>query len=671
MKTGKSFIVAAFAALFAAQLTAKTFEIGSPDGRLQARVSDGAALKLDVLDGGSKLLENVEIALDTDKGELGKNATVASCDIKNFRGTIDTVWGINKTVKDEYNQMTLDFKLYKLVVRAYDDAVAYRFISKFDGDKMIVRGETLDIPLAKSDKLIAHIEGGVMSSSERPWTRTTVEQLADNKKAHSVSIPLIMDRGAAKVALVESDVANYPSLRVMAGGKGLETKISKYPKKLEVKNHMRIATEAEDFIAKTVPARDFPWRAFIVARNDADLAVNDTVFRLAKPCAIKDTSWIKPGTCVWEWWNNWNLDGVDFESGVNENTYRYLIDFAAKNSIPYVIFDASWLTGKDAGEMIDTDEALARGKTFIDVPGLIAYAKEKNVKIILWVLAKSMAKYPVEAYDVMKKWGAAGLKIDFTDRDDQDAMEFYELMAKLGAEREMLVDMHGCAKPVGQFRTWPNLINFEGVHGNEVNKWAKTITPSHNVDLVFTRMLAGPMDYTPGGIRNSAQKDFNVCWNLPQVQGTRAHQMSMFILYYAPLQMLCDYASAYNQYPELLKYMAETPTTWDESRVIAGEIGKYVVVARRSGNDWYVGGMCDWDGKEIDIDLSKILSPDTSYKAEIISDGANASKIATDYKYTVKTVSGADVLKMKMASGGGFAIKLTPKMFDFFGLDIF
>ena len=567
--------------------------------------------------------------------------------------------------------MTLDFKLYKLVVRAYDDAVAYRFISKFDGDKMIVRGETLDIPLAKSDKLIAHIEGGVMSSSERPWTRTTVEQLADNKKAHSVSIPLIMDRGAAKVALVESDVANYPSLRVMAGGKGLETKISKYPKKLEVKNHMRIATEAEDFIAKTVPARDFPWRAFIVARNDADLAVNDTVFRLAKPCAIKDTSWIKPGTCVWEWWNNWNLDGVDFESGVNENTYRYLIDFAAKNSIPYVIFDASWLTGKDAGEMIDTDEALARGKTFIDVPGLIAYAKEKNVKIILWVLAKSMAKYPVEAYDVMKKWGAAGLKIDFTDRDDQDAMEFYELMAKLGAEREMLVDMHGCAKPVGQFRTWPNLINFEGVHGNEVNKWAKTITPSHNVDLVFTRMLAGPMDYTPGGIRNSAQKDFNVCWNLPQVQGTRAHQMSMFILYYAPLQMLCDYASAYNQYPELLKYMAETPTTWDESRVIAGEIGKYVVVARRSGNDWYVGGMCDWDGKEIDIDLSKILSPDTSYKAEIISDGANASKIATDYKYTVKTVSGADVLKMKMASGGGFAIKLTPKMFDFFGLDIF
>ena len=567
--------------------------------------------------------------------------------------------------------MTLDFKLYKLVVRAYDDAVAYRFISKFDGDKMIVRGETLDIPLAKSDKLIAHIEGGVMSSSERPWTRTTVEQLADNKKAHSVSIPLIMDRGAAKVALVESDVANYPSLRVMAGGKGLETKISKYPKKLEVKNHMRIATEAEDFIAKTVPARDFPWRAFIVARNDADLAVNDTVFRLAKPCAIKDTSWIKPGTCVWEWWNNWNLDGVDFESGVNENTYRYLIDFAAKNSIPYVIFDASWLTGKDAGEMIDTDEALAQGKTFIDVPGLIAYAKEKNVKIILWVLAKSMAKYPVEAYDVMKKWGAAGLKIDFTDRDDQDAMEFYELMAKLGAEREMLVDMHGCAKPVGQFRTWPNLINFEGVHGNEVNKWAKTITPSHNVDLVFTRMLAGPMDYTPGGIRNSAQKDFNVCWNLPQVQGTRAHQMSMFILYYAPLQMLCDYASAYNQYPELLKYMAETPTTWDESRVIAGEIGKYVVVARRSGNDWYIGGMCDWDGKEIDIDLSKILSPDTSYKAEIISDGANASKIATDYKYTVKTVSGADVLKMKMASGGGFAIKLTPKMFDFFGLDIF
>ena len=365
------------------------------------------------------------------------------------------------------------------------------------------------------------------------------------------------------------------------------------------------------------------------------------------------------------------MQGVDFEAGINEQTYRYLIDFAAENSIPYVLFDAGWLTGKDAGEMVETDEKLAEGKTFIDVKGLIDYAKSKDVKVILWVLAKSMEKYPQKAFDVMKGWGADGLKIDFTDRDDQTAMEFYENMARMAAERQMVIDMHGCAKPVGQFRTWPNLINFEGVLGGEVNKWSKAITPSHNIDLVFTRMLMGPMDYTPGGLRNTAKGDFSPCYNFPEVQGTRAHQTAMYILYFAPLQMLCDSASEYLKSPEILKFMAETPTTWDETRVLEGKIGKYVVIARRSGEDWYIGGMCDWDGKEVDIDLSKILLPDTEYKAEIISDGANAGRVGTDFKYCVKSLTSADKLKLKMAPGGGFAVKLSPKNFEIFGIEIF
>ena len=517
---GKTYLIGmAAAALMAFQVSAETFKLSSPDGKLQAEVSDGSKLTLNISADGKKLLDNVEFAMLTDKGDMGKNSTALSCDYSNHRGKIDTVWGIEKSVKDEYNQMVINFKKFKVVVRAFDDAVAYRFVSNLGDGKMIVNDETLNIPLSDSDKLIAHIEKGVQTSFEKPYTRLTFGELK-KQNPHSVSLPLIVDKGSAKIALVESDVSHYPGLRVAAGKNGAVSKISKYPKAFKVKVHNRFASEFEDYIASTVASREFPWRAFVVARNDSDLADNQTVFKLAKPCAISDTSWIKPGSCVWEWWNNWNLQGVDFESGVNEQTYRYLIDFAAENSIPYVLFDAGWLTGKDAGEMVDTDEKLAEGKTFIDVKGLIDYAKSKNVKVILWVLAKSMEKYPQKAFDVMKGWGAAGLKIDFTDRDDQTAMEFYENMARMAAERQMVLDMHGCAKPVGQHRTWPNLINFEGVLGGEVNKWSKAITPSHNIDLVFTRMLMGPMDYTPGGLRNTAKGDFSPCYNFPEVQGT-------------------------------------------------------------------------------------------------------------------------------------------------------
>lgn len=668
---GKTYLIGmAAAALMAFQVSAETFKLSSPDGKLQAEVSDGAKLTLNISADGKKLLDNVEFAMLTDKGDMGKNSTALSCDYSNHRGTIDTVWGIEKSVKDEYNQMVINFKKFKVVVRAFDDAVAYRFVSNLGDGKMIVNDETLNIPLSDSDKLIAHIEKGVQTSFEKPYTRLTFGELK-KQNPHSVSLPLIVDKGSAKIALVESDVSHYPGLRVAAGKNGAVSKISKYPKAFKVKVHNRFASEFEDYIASTVASREFPWRAFIVARNDSDLADNQTVFKLAKPCAISDTSWIKPGSCVWEWWNNWNLQGVDFEAGINEQTYRYLIDFAAENSIPYVLFDAGWLTGKDAGEMVETDEKLAEGKTFIDVKGLIDYAKSKDVKVILWVLAKSMEKYPQKAFDVMKGWGADGLKIDFTDRDDQTAMEFYENMARMAAERQMVIDMHGCAKPVGQFRTWPNLINFEGVLGGEVNKWSKAITPSHNIDLVFTRMLMGPMDYTPGGLRNTAKGDFSPCYNFPEVQGTRAHQAAMYVVYFAPLQMLCDSASEYLKSPEILKFMAETPTTWDETKVLEGKIGKYVVIARRSGEDWYIGGMCDWDGKEVDIDLSKILLPDTEYKAEIISDGANAGRVGTDFKYCVKSLTSADKLKLKMAPGGGFAVKLSPKNFEIFGIEIF
>ena len=669
---GKTYLIGmAAAALMAFQVSAETFKLSSPDGKLQAEVSDGAKLTLNISADGKKLLDNVEFAMLTDKGDMGKNSTALSCDYSNHRGTIDTVWGIEKSVKDEYNQMVINFKKFKVVVRAFDDAVAYRFVSNLGDGKMIVNDETLNIPLSDSDKLIAHIEKGVQTSFEKPYTRLTFGELK-KQNPHSVSLPLIVDKGSAKIALVESDVSNYPGLRVAAGKNGAVSKISKYPKAFKVKVHNRFASEFEDYIASTVASREFPWRAFIVARNDSDLADNQTVFKLAKPCAISNTSWIKPGSCVWEWWNNWNLEGVDFKTGLNEETYRYLIDYAAENNIPYVLFDAGWLTGADVGEMDkNIDEAMRSGKPFVDVPALIKYAHEKDVKILLWVLAQSIDKYAVEGFDRMKQWGADGVKIDFTDRDDQQAIEFFERMSKLAAERKMVVDFHGCPKPAGLQRTYPNTINFEGVHGCEFNKFSPGLEPSHNIDLVYTRMLQGPMDYTPGAMTNVAQKEFKTCSNQPQAKGTRAHMVSMYVLYYAPVQMMCDSATEYLKAPDILNFIANTPTTWDDTKALDGKIGEFVVVARRSGDNWYVGGMNDWNEREVEIDFSKILPEDTEYKAEIIRDSVNSNKLARDYKREFKDVDSTTKMKITMKKGGGFAIKLTPKEFEIFGVGLF
>lgn len=662
----------AFAWLFCASAIAETFSVKSPDGKLEAIVNDGSKLTFTLKADGKTLMNECVIGMDTDKGKIGVDAKATGSALTSHDGVIDAPWGIRKQIKDKYNQLEIDFKGYKLIVRAYDEAVAYRFSTDLGSGDMIVFDETLKFPFADSDRIIAHFVKGPQDSFERAFIRGTV---ADMKNHHSASMPFLYMKDGYTVAMVESDLWGYPGIRVNYPKLASmpQALFSKKPKTLvQSSNFIRKVGEEEKYIAKTSATREFPWRAFIVARKDIDLADNDTVYKLARPSVIKDTSWIKPGTCVWEWWNNWNLEGVDFKTGLNEETYRYLIDYAAENNIPYVLFDAGWLTGADVGEMDkNIDEAMRSGKPFVDVPALIKYAHEKDVKILLWVLAQSIDKYAVEGFDRMKQWGADGVKIDFTDRDDQQAIEFFERMSKLAAERKMVVDFHGCPKPAGLQRTYPNTINFEGVHGCEFNKFSPGLEPSHNIDLVYTRMLQGPMDYTPGAMTNVAQKEFKTCSNQPQAKGTRAHMVSMYVLYYAPVQMMCDSATEYLKAPDILNFIANTPTTWDDTKALDGKIGEFVVVARRSGDNWYVGGMNDWNEREVEIDFSKILPEDTEYKAEIIRDSVNSNKLARDYKREFKDVDSTTKMKITMKKGGGFAIKLTPKEFEIFGVGLF
>ncbi len=653
-------LLIACSSLFAPQLFAETFTVKSPDGKLQAVVNDGSQLTLSVSADGKTVLAPFAIGMKTDRADFGKNVKAKGSTSSSYKGEIAATYGIRSKIEDNYNQTEIDFDKYKLVVRAYNEAIAYRFASDFDGE-ITVFSETLDLPLSVDDKIIGHAVNGVQDSFERFFLR---ESVADMKKHHSYSLPFLAQKNGYTVAVVDSDVFDYPALRFAASSDSKpEAWFSKAPKTFKQRNKFtRTVDQSFDYIAKTKGKRSFPWRGFIVARKDIDLADNDTVYKLAEPSRLADTSWIKPGTCAWEWWSDCQLEGAGFVGGVNEQTYRYYADFAAENNIPYILLDAGWLTGVDVSEMKDgIDEALISGKTAIDVPGIIKYAHSKGVKVLLWCLGQSMDKYGEKAFPLMASWGADGVKIDFIDRDDQQAQGFYERMARLAAENKMVVDFHGCAKPAGIQRTYPNVVNFEAVRGCEFNKFSEGLEPSHNIDLVFTRMLQGPMDYTPGALDNVSKKNFRKSFSFPQMKGTRSQMAAMYVLFYAPVQMLCDSASEYKKYPDILHFIANTPTTWDDTKALEGKIGEYVVVARRKGDSWYIGGMSDWKGRTVEIDLSQILESDTDYKAEIIRDSVNSDRLPRDYKREVKEVNSESRMKIEMKSGGGFAIKLTPK----------
>ena len=661
--------------LSATSLMSAEYEVKSPDGKLSAKVVDGEILKFSVSADGKKMLEDCAISMSTDKGELGVNALVKSSKPTSNTGYIDTVYGTKNRVSDNFNQLELDFGKYTLFVRAYNDAVAYRFATRFDGE-MIVKNECLELSSLKAkDKVIAHVVKEVKDSFESPYTRGTADMM---KSEHSATLPFIFEKEGMKVALVQSAWSDYPALRI-AWNKNtskLSSFFAKTPKELgynfnpkawSVERYgMLIVKKEENYIAKTKGTRVFPWRAFVVARNDIDLVDNDTVFRLAEPSKIADTSWIKTGTAVWDWWVCWLTEDSDFDIGINDDMYKYYVDFASENKIPFVVVDAGWNTGFRAfGEIAYKPENYMLEKPVVDIQGLVKYGNKKGVKIIIWVPSQVFYFYPEKALETFKKWGVAGMKIDYSNRDDQMIIQLIEKISHRASELGLLIDWHGCPVLPGFQRTYPNVINFEGVFGGEMNKFGKPCTPSHNVDLLFTRMLMGPMDYTSGGMRNCTNNTWVKSYAQPYVQGTRAHMLSHYVLFNEPLKMLSDMPSEYRKYPEQLKFMAEVPTSWDESKVLDGKIGEYVVVARRKGDVWYIAGMSDWNGKSVEIDLSKILSKKI-YEAEIFTDSVNANKIATDCKRELKNVRNTDTIKILMKSGGGFVIKLSPRNFWFF-----
>jgi alpha-glucosidase len=432
-------------------------------------------------------------------------------------------------------------------------------------------------------------------------------------------------------------------------GGGLAGLFPNYPLTTEMeRDRTERVTAREPWIARTRGTREFPWRVIAVARKDTDLLETDIVYRLASEPVVSDTSWIRAGKVAWDWWNFNNVYGVPFRAGVNTDTYTHYIDFAAENGIEYVILDEGWYTLGDLTSVVPA----------IDMAAIAAHARSQNVGLIMWVVWKTLDQQMDVALDQFVKWGVKGIKVDFMQRDDQWMVNFYERVAREAARRHLLVDFHGAYKPTGLYRTYPNVLTSEGVQGLEQDKWSKDVTPDHDVTFPFLRMMAGPVDYTPGGMLNATKADFQPVFNRPMTQGTRCHQLAMYVVYESPLQMLADAPSNYRREPESLAFLSRVPVTWDETRVLDAKVGEYILVARRHGAEWYVGAMTSWTPRQLEVDLGFL--GDGQWAAEVYRDGPNADRAAVDYVRETQRVTRSQRLRIQLAPGGGWVARLTP-----------
>src|SRR6266567_140115 len=625
-----------------------SYDLRSPDGRIEIRIRSAGELRYDVVLKGLAILENSTLSLDVEHKKLGLQPKVVDAKPRSSdEVVVPVVRQKFAKIRDHYNELKLNMEGgYAVVFRAYNEGVAYRFETSIPQEKVKIYGEESTFNFSANDIVYYPQEDSFFSHNERKYLPQHLREIAPEFLA---TLPAVVDVGeGAKVAIAESDVDSYPGLWLRGtGGNALAATFPPYPLKESLtRDRDYRVVESADYIAVTAGTRTFPWRIIGVADQDGDLLTNQIVYLLEKPSQVQDTSWIKPGKVAWDWWNANNVYGVDFKAGINTATYKYYIDFAAKYGIPYIILDEGWYK---LGNLLDVVPEL-------NLEELMTYAKQKNVGIILWVVWKTLDDQLIPALDLFEKWGVKGIKVDFMQRSDQILIDYYHKVSRETAKRKMLVDFHGDQKPATMTRTWPNLISTEGVRGMEWSKWSADAEPKHNVTLPFTRMFLGPIDYTPGAMLNAQKDMFAPIFKRPMALGTRCHQLAMYVVFESPLQMLSDSPSNYLREPDAMEFLAPVPTVWDDTKVVAAKMGDYVVIARRHGQDWYVGAMTDWTARELDVDLSFL--PEGNFQMEAFQDGANADRMASDYKKIKMQVNKSIKLKIKLAPGGGWAARI-------------
>lgn len=622
---------------------ARNYRIESPDKKICLEVNIDEQIFWSVKVDGEQILNPSPIALQLEKETPGDNPRLLKSAIKEINETTQAVVPCKfRNVVDQCNEMLLKFKGdYAVRFRAYNNGVAYRIEVGKKGE-LIVKDEVCRLNFVKGCSVLFPEEKSFNSGYERLYTDTLLAAISEKQFC---SLPaLVTTADGIKAGITETGQSDYPGMFLQGtGSDALKAIFPKVPLKIENLTYKsEKIIENAPYIAKTSGSKVLPWRCLMFAREDKQLIENNLPYILAEKNVLEDVSWIKPGKVAWEWWSASNVFGVNFKSGINTETYKYYIDFAAKYGIEYIIMDGGW---SDRVQLDKPSEG-------VDVKEIIRYGKEKGVGVILWMTGMSLDNNMDKYLDIFAGWGAAGIKVDFLNRADQLIVRYYEEIAAATAKRKMLVEFHGAFKTNGLQRKYPNIVNFEGVYGGEMNKVSNKVTPAHNVTIPFTRMLAGPMDYTPGAMRNETAKGYSVNWNIPMSQGTRCQQAAMYVVYEAPLQMLCDNSSLYLREPEYTHFIAQIPVTWDETVALAGKAKEYLVVARKNGSNWYIGGMTDWTAREIEVDLSFI--GEGNWEIEYVSDGINADRYPSDYGLHREKL-GNNKLKISMAPGGGYS----------------
>jgi alpha-glucosidase len=640
-----------------AQQKQKVFSLASPNGKVALSVVVGKKITWAVNHQADSIIIPSAISLELESGEvLGENPIVISSKIMIINETFKAINYKKDSVKNNYNQLLLNIKGgYGVVFRAYNDGVAYRFFTNRK-DSLVIKKEEANFNFNKDYKTLVPY---VRDLREHDKWSMAFEALYDDinisqfvKDSLAFLPALIKLENNKKAVLLEADLEDYPGMFITKNesGTGFKGVQAGYPLAEEIGGFMRLnymVRKRAGYIARVSGKKDFPWRAVVISENDKDLANNDMVQKLASPSRIADVSWIKPGKVAWDWWNDWNISHVDFKSGINTPTYKYYIDFAAANKLEYIIMDEGWAT---KGDIMSINPAIA-------LQELIDYGKKKNVGIIVWSTWLGLHDKLDAAFGKYSAMGIKGFKIDFMDRDDEKMVSSLYTIATKAAEYHLVLDYHGMYKPTGLQRSFPNILNFEGVKGIENAKWTPNDDmPLYDVTIPFIRMMAGPMDYTPGAMRNATKSAFRPDGSMPMSQGTRCHQLAIYTVFEAPLQMLCDNPIAYMKEQESTDFIAKVPINFDETVALDSRVGEYVALARRKGDTWFVGAMTNWTARDMELDFSFL--GEGNYEAEIFKDGVNAERDATDYKKELITVNAGSKIKVHLASGGGWTARI-------------
>lgn len=634
----------------------KKYVLSSPDGTLKVEISAGNELAYQVMHGNDTILSHSNIGLVLENGTIvGKTPRITGERRRKIKDNIESPFYRFKEFVATGNELDLKLKGgFGIIFRAYNEGVAYRFYTTQSSD-IIIKEEQAEFNF--KEDYTAYLPYTTNDKKPMVMAYQNVYDITPLSKAQPklAFLPVTVDCGSVKLTLLESDLEAYPGMFVQSqqGKYGLKGVFAPYPAKTDFYpwRKQEYVTETTDFISRSRGSRSYPWRVLAITEKDTDMPVNNLVYALASPNRIGDTSWIKTGKVAWDWWNDWNLKGVPFKAGINMDTYKYYIDFASRNGLEFIVLDEGWYDPK-SGDMLTVIPEL-------DLPELIAYGKSKGVEIVLWTVFNVLDSQLEAACKKYADMGIKGFKVDFLDRDDQTAVEMVYRIAEMTARYKLILDLHGIYKPTGINRTYPHIINFESVFGMEEVKWTdiKNNMPLYDVTFPYIRMMAGPVDYTPGAMRNATKADWRAMYYTPASMGTRCHQLAAYIVHDSPFTMLCDAPTNYLNEQECVDFIASLPVEVDSTFIASGELGKYIVTVRKKDVNWYIGGMTNWDERDVQLDFS-FLPEGVSYTAVLFKDGVNANKQAEDYRKETIRIDKDSRLTLHLASGGGFAMKL-------------